>query len=104
MSDHRPPISNDTRTLVPKTKSDNPVFTFDFPALHVGIAEYTEGPTGCTVFYFPDGVSTAVDLRGGAVGAMETNYIQYQIGSEQARNGVSLHIRYHIIRPWDGRQ
>jgi hypothetical protein len=53
MSNPLPPISNDTTTLKPKTTYDKPVFTFDFPALHVGIAEYIEGPTGCTVFYFP---------------------------------------------------
>ena len=26
---------------------------FDFPGLKVGIAEYDEGPTGCTVFHLP---------------------------------------------------
>ena len=78
MKNSSPPISNDTTTLKAKTTYDSPVLTFDFPALHIGIAEYTEGPTGCTVFYFPDGVSAAVDLRGGAVGAMETHYNWYE--------------------------
>jgi hypothetical protein len=28
---------------------------FDFPGLRVGIAEYEDGPTGCTVFHLPPG-------------------------------------------------
>lgn len=67
-------VSNDNTKLVPRTSFDGPKVTFDFPALRIGVAEYEEGPTGCTVFYFPDGVSTAVDKRGGMVGAAETNY------------------------------
>jgi L-aminopeptidase/D-esterase-like protein len=34
------------------------------------VAEYDEGPTGCTVFHFVRGASTAVDARGGAVGTI----------------------------------
>ncbi len=41
---------------------------FNFPEIHVGIAENTEAPTGCTVFYFPDKVQTAIDVRGGSTG------------------------------------
>ncbi len=41
---------------------------FDFPALQIGVAEYEEGPTGCTVLSFPDGAATAIDVRGGMVG------------------------------------
>lgn len=78
MSDPLPPISNDTTTLIPSTTYDNSIFTFNFPSLQVGIAEYKEGPTGCTVFYFPDGVSAAVDLRGGAVGSIESNCNWYE--------------------------
>jgi L-aminopeptidase/D-esterase-like protein len=44
--------------------------TFDFPEMLVGIAEYEEGPTGTTVFYFPDGVKAAVDVRGGGPGTV----------------------------------
>jgi L-aminopeptidase/D-esterase-like protein len=43
---------------------------FDFPAMKIGIAEYEEGPTGTTVFYFPDGVKAAVDVRGGSPGTV----------------------------------
>jgi L-aminopeptidase/D-esterase-like protein len=58
--------SNDNLELVPRTAFDGPVLTFDFPALRVGVAEYDEGPTGCTVFHFPAGAALAVDVRGGS--------------------------------------
>ncbi|TCW41696.1 hypothetical protein EDC32_1011363 [Laceyella sacchari] len=28
------------------------------------MAEYEEGPTDCTVFYFPEGAQAAIDLQG----------------------------------------
>jgi L-aminopeptidase/D-esterase-like protein len=68
MDDQLRILTNDTAVLTPHVSFDPPAFTFDFPKLHVGVAEYSEGPTGCTVFYFPDGASCAVDIRGGAVG------------------------------------
>jgi 6-aminohexanoate-oligomer endohydrolase len=44
---------------------------FDFPGLRVGIAEYEEGPTGCTVFHLPPGgAACAVDIRGGSPGTL----------------------------------
>lgn len=52
------------------------VLDFDFPSLHIGIGEYTEGPTGTTVFYFPDKAKIAVDVRGGAPGTMNTDYLR----------------------------
>jgi hypothetical protein len=42
----------------------------EFEKLKIGIAEYDEGPTGCTVFWFPEGAVTSVDVRGGMVGAI----------------------------------
>lgn len=60
-------LMNTSLSLVPQTSFEGPALAFDFPALHIGIAEYEEGPTGCTVFYFPDGVATAIDARGGLV-------------------------------------
>jgi L-aminopeptidase/D-esterase-like protein len=41
---------------------------FDFPGLRIGVAEYEEGPTGCTVFHLTDGANCAVDVRGGSTG------------------------------------
>jgi L-aminopeptidase/D-esterase-like protein len=64
------PQSNDTLSLVPRTTFTEPTLAFDFPSFHIGVAEYAEGPTGCTVFYFPDGAPTAVDIRGGSSGTI----------------------------------
>jgi L-aminopeptidase/D-esterase-like protein len=61
-------LSNDHVTLKPRTTFDAPELTFDFPGLLIGIAEYDEGPTGCTVFSFPAGANTAIDVRGGSAG------------------------------------
>lgn len=49
-----PPIAagNEAR-LTPRTSFDGPYLEFDFPSLQIGVAEYDEGPTGATVFYFP---------------------------------------------------
>ena len=60
--------TNDTTTLVPRTAFVGPSLRFDLPGLLVGVAEYAEGPTGCTVFLFPGGAQLAIDQRGGAVG------------------------------------
>ncbi len=54
--------------LQPVTQFDGPFLEFDFPAFKVGVAEYREGPTGCTVFHFPEGATTAIDIRGGTPG------------------------------------
>ncbi|HZH27396.1 MAG TPA: P1 family peptidase [Azospirillaceae bacterium] len=43
---------------------------FDFPEVEIGIAEYEEGPTGCTVLHFPRGAACATDVRGGAPGVV----------------------------------
>ena len=40
----------------------------NFNSMRIGTAEYTEGPTGCVVFYFPKGATGAVDQRGGFSG------------------------------------
>lgn len=61
-------VTNSTAPLTPKTQFDGLALEFDFPAFQIGVAEYGEGPTGCTVFYFPDGAATAIDVRGGMVG------------------------------------
>lgn len=48
--------------------------SFDFPALAIGVAEYREGPTGCTAFHFPAGVPFSADVRGGANGTIGADY------------------------------
>jgi L-aminopeptidase/D-esterase-like protein len=64
-------VTNDTTNLVPRTEFAGPELTFDFPGLRVGVAEYEEGPTGCTVFRLPPGgAACAVDIRGGSPGTI----------------------------------
>ncbi len=44
---------------------------FDLPGFRVGIAEYEDGPTGCTVFHLPPGgAACSVDIRGGSPGTI----------------------------------
>lgn len=62
--------------LLPDTSIDGPVLQFDFPEILVGIAEYNEGPTGTTVFYFPEPVKAAIDVRGGAPGVVNSETIR----------------------------
>ena len=61
-------ISNDQLKLTPTTEFDGPALEFDFPGLEIGIAEYDEGPTGCTVFHLLNRALLSVDVRGGSVG------------------------------------
>jgi L-aminopeptidase/D-esterase-like protein len=42
--------------------------TLDFPGLRIGVAEYEDGPTGCTVFHFTGGAMLERDIRGGSPG------------------------------------
>jgi L-aminopeptidase/D-esterase-like protein len=63
-------MNNDNTELAPVTAFDTPVLRFDFPGLEVGVAEYEEGPTGCTVFAFPSGSTAVADVRGGSPGTL----------------------------------
>jgi L-aminopeptidase/D-esterase-like protein len=63
-------MNNDDTQLTPVTAFDTPVLEYDFPGLEVGVAEYDEGPTGCTVFSFPSGSTAVADVRGGSPGTM----------------------------------
>lgn len=66
-------LTNDNLELTPKTTYSDPVMKFDFPDVEVGIGEYDEGPTGCTVFYFPKGpANIAYNVGGGAPGTILT--------------------------------
>jgi L-aminopeptidase/D-esterase-like protein len=59
-----------------RTSFEGPALELDFPALHIGVAEYDEGPTGATVFYFPHKVMAAVDVRGGAPGTINADALR----------------------------
>jgi len=58
-------ITNDNTRMVPQTGYEGRVLKYNFHGLLVGIAEYKEGPTGCTVFYFPKDAISVADVRGG---------------------------------------
>jgi L-aminopeptidase/D-esterase-like protein len=58
----------------------SPRLEFDFPGLRIGVAEYAEGPTGVTVFHFPERVFGVVDTRGGAPGSSLTQALQAGFG------------------------
>jgi L-aminopeptidase/D-esterase-like protein len=61
-------MTNDSVRLVPRIPQGGRALEFDFPGLEVGVAEYAEGPTGCTVFHFPKVASMQIDVRGGSPG------------------------------------
>lgn len=64
---------NAEQDLVPRLwqgPSDGRALSFDFPQLKIGIAEYEEGPTGCTVLHVEGGADCEVDVRGGAPGLL----------------------------------
>lgn len=69
-------VAAGAETLVPRVKIDGPALHFDFPGMRIGVAEYDEGPTGTTVFYFPDKVMGVVDVRGGAPGTIFTDALR----------------------------
>lgn len=49
---------------------------FDLPGVRIGVAEYPGGPTGTTVFHFPEPVAVAVDVRGGAPGTINSDALR----------------------------
>lgn len=51
---------------------------FDFPEVQIGTAENAKGPTGLTLFYFPQGVQAAIDVRGGSAGTFFTQEKMFQ--------------------------
>jgi L-aminopeptidase/D-esterase-like protein len=93
--------SNDTVHPNPVTEIDAKRWLdVDFPGLELGVAEYAEGPTGCTVFYFPQVASLHIDVRGGSPGIngehlRETNAICFAGGSLyglEASTGVAAEL------------
>jgi 6-aminohexanoate-oligomer endohydrolase len=66
--------------LRPNTAINGPSLTFDWPALQIGVGTYEEGPTGLTIFRFPEGAAGVVDVRGGAPGSVNTDLLR--VGSE----------------------
>jgi L-aminopeptidase/D-esterase-like protein len=65
---------------LPSASEHSAYFEFDFPGLRIGTAEYAEGPTGVTVFHFPERVFGSVDTRGGAPGTSLTQLLNASFG------------------------
>lgn len=66
---NQPWLSNDTAgELRPVTDWTGATLEYDFPEVRVGIGEYLQGPTGCTVFAFPNRSAVSIDVRGGSPG------------------------------------
>lgn len=63
--------------------SDVPVLEFDWPAIRIGTAEYPAGPTGVTVFHFPERGQVAVDYRGGGPGTINAPYVDIGYGQQE---------------------
>ncbi len=62
--------TNDTQQLTPTLTPVERELTFDFPSFRVGVAEYAAGPTGCTLFLFPQMAQVSCDIRGGLPGTI----------------------------------
>lgn len=67
---------NPQNNLVISTDSGSRTLEFDFPSLWIGTSEYPEGPTGATVFWFPNKAVAAVDVRGGAPGGYNLDWLK----------------------------
>src|SRR5439155_16636577 len=66
------PATNDLIHPVPRTElPKGRMLEFDFPGLEIGVAEYEEGPTGCTMFHLRKVASLSIDVRGGSPGVNE---------------------------------
>lgn len=75
-------VDDPNEGLEPLTEFTGPALEFDFPGLLIGVAEYAEGPTGTTAFYFPEGAMGSVDVRGGAPGTINTDILR--LGYEES--------------------
>src|SRR5205823_13853958 len=63
------PATNDLIHPVPRTElPKGRMLEFDFPGLEIGVAEYEEWPTGCTMFHLRKVVSLSIDVRGASSG------------------------------------
>jgi 6-aminohexanoate-oligomer endohydrolase len=84
--DRRDALAQDATGTPSAQPSAGQVLDFDFPGLEIGVAAYSEIPTGCTVVnfdvdMFPAGVMLELDVRGGA---------PWHLGAEDIVNAISL--------------
>ena len=68
-------LPNDQSGLKPVVNQGGQELHFNWPMLKIGTAEYTEGPTGVTVFKFGRKVLAAYDVRG-EPGTANTEYMR----------------------------
>ena len=73
-------MSSQIKARTQYANKEFPCLKFDFPGLRIGVAEYAEGPTGVTVFHFPERAFGVVDTRGGAPGSSLTQALQSGFG------------------------
>lgn len=66
----------DQQTLKPVLNAGEKTLRFDWPMLRVGTGEYEEGPTGVTVVSFGRKVYSAIDVRGGGPGTVNSDYMR----------------------------
>jgi len=59
------------------------LLVFDWPAIRIGTGEYPDGPTGVTVFHFPERAFGTVDVRGGGPGTVNTDYLRQGWGNRE---------------------
>ena len=62
--------------LLISTDAGQRTLQFDLPSLWIGTAEYPQAPTGATVFWFPNKAVAAVDVRGGAPGGYNLDWLK----------------------------
>lgn len=68
--------------MISQPQTGEPFLSFDFADFQIGHAENADGPTGCTVLYFPNSAQAAIDIRGGSVGSFFTQE-KMQFGEAQ---------------------
>lgn len=69
-------VAADQHSLAMEVNAGERFLDFDWPAIHVGTAEYPAGPTGVTVIRFPGRATVAVDVRGGGPSSVNSDYIR----------------------------
>jgi L-aminopeptidase/D-esterase-like protein len=85
LAQDKPPPAADKEK--PDTSPGGKVLEFDFPGLLIGSAHYPGGPTGCTVFRFPERALVVADVRGGVPGTLFTDRVREM---QQRLDGIAF--------------
>lgn len=72
----QPALAGAQDDLVITTDIAGRSLAFDWPAIEIGIGSYEAGPTGVTIFRFPERASAVVDVRGGAPGTINSDLLR----------------------------